>query len=143
MAIFLIGCMNVNKQSKTQIEQGIQGQVFEQKGNLMPKKDKPLSKGIGFAAQLYVFEPTTMQSATQVSGNIFNLPTTKLIGSFAADSLGNFKIQLKPGKYSVFVGYQNGYYTNSFNQFNELGIVQVLPGTFAHIEVIISAKASF
>jgi hypothetical protein len=41
------------------------------------------------------------------------------------------------------VGYQGGYYAASFNQQNELGIVQVSSGTFAPIEVIISAKASY
>ena len=143
MVILLLGCLTINKQSKGQIEQGIQGRILELKGNLMPQKGKSLPQGSGYAAKLYIFEPTTLQSAVQVSGNIFNMPSTKLIGSFASDSLGNFKVQLKPGKYSVFVGYQNGYYATSFNQLNELGIVQVLPGTFAHLEVIISAKASY
>ena len=143
MAGLLLGCLTINKQSKIQVAQGIQGQVYEQKGNQMPQKGKPFSKGVEYATQLYVFAPTSMQSATQISGPIFNQPTTKLIGSFATDSLGHFKINLAPGRYSIFVGYQDGYYATSFNQLNELGIVQVLPGTFAPIEVIISAKASY
>ena len=57
MAGLLLGCLTINKQSKAQVAQGIQGQVFEQKGNQMPQKGKPFSKGIGFATQLYVFEP--------------------------------------------------------------------------------------
>jgi hypothetical protein len=143
MPIFLLGCLTINQQSKVKIQQGIQGQIFELKGNLMPQKGKPLPVGIGFASQIYIFEPTTLQSAVQVSGQIFQMPETKLIASFATDSLGKFKVQLKPGKYSVFVSYQNGYYAASFNQLNELGIVEVLSGTFAHLEVIISAKASY
>jgi len=43
MAGFLMGCLTVNKQSKVQVAQGIQGQVFEQKGNQMPQKGKPFS----------------------------------------------------------------------------------------------------
>jgi hypothetical protein len=142
-AILLLGCFTIIKQTKGEVVQGIQGQVFEQKGNSMPKKDKPMSKGVGFATQLYVFEPTHIQSASQISGSLFNLPTTKLIGTFTTDSVGRFKCNLNPGRYSIFVGYQNGYYATSFNQLNELGIVQVLAGTFAPMEVIISAKASY
>ena len=142
-AILLLGCFTIIKQTKGEVVQGIQGQVFEQKGNSMPQKDKPMSKGVGFATQLYVFEPTHIQSASQISGSLFNLPTTKLIGTFATDSIGRFKCQLNPGRYSIFIGYQNGYYATSFNQLNELGIVQVLAGTFAPLEVIISAKASY
>lgn len=143
MAGLFLGCMTVNKQSKAQVPQGIQGQVFEQKGNQMPQKGKPFSKGVGYATQIYVFEPTGMQSAGQISGNIFRQPSTQLIGSFTTDSLGHFKVNLAPGRYSIFVGYQNGYYAASFNQLNELGIVEVLPGTFASVEVIINAKASY
>jgi hypothetical protein len=142
-AVFLVGCLTIIKQSKVQLLQGIQGQVFAQKGNQMPQKGKPFSKGVGYATQLYVFEPTHIQSASQVSGSLFNQPSTKLIGTFATDSVGRFKCQLNPGRYSIFVGYQNGYYATSINQLNELGIVQVLAGTFAPIEVIISAKASY
>ena len=143
VAVFMLGCMTINKQTKAQVVQGIQGQVFEQKGNQMPQKGKPLSKGVGYATQVYVFEPTHIQTASQLSGSIFNLPSTKLIGSFATDSLGQFKVNLLPGRYSIFVGYQNGYYATSFNQLNELGMVQVLPGTFEYIEVIIKSKVSY
>ena len=143
LAGLFLGCLTVNKQSKAQVAQGIQGQVFEQKGNQMPQKGKPFSKCVGYATQLYVFEPTNIQSAGQISGNIFNLPTTQLIGSFTTDSLGHFKVNLAPGRYSIFVGYEKGYYATSFNQLNELGIVQVVAGTFVPMEVIISAKASY
>lgn len=143
MTVLLFGCLTINKQPKAQIEQGIQGHVFEQVDNQMPLKGKPISKGIGYATQLYFFEPTSMQTARQIIGSIFSLPSTKLIGAFATDSVGHFKVNLAPGRYSVFVGYQNGYYATSFNQSNELGIVQVLPGTFANLEVIIKAKASY
>jgi len=143
MAGLLLGCLTIKKQSKAQVAQGIQGQIFEQKGNQMPQKGKTFSKGIGYATQLYVFEPTSMQSATQISGSIFRQPSTQLIGTFTTDSLGRFKCNLKPGRYSIFVRYENGYYATSFNQRNELGIVQVLVGTFAPIEVIVSAKASY
>jgi hypothetical protein len=143
MAGLLLGCLTIKKQSKAQVAQGIQGQIFEQKGNQMPQKGKTFSKGIGYATELYVFEPTSMQSASQISGNLFNMPCTQLIGTFTTDSLGGFKYNLKPGRYSIFVRYENGYYATSFNQRNELGIVQVLEGTFAPVEVIVSAKASY
>ena len=143
MSGLFLGCLAVNKQSKAQVAQGIQGQVFEQKGNQMPQKGKPFSKGVGYATKLYVFEPTNIQSAGQISGNIFNLPSTKLLGSFTTDSLGHFKVNLAPGRYSIFVGYEKGYYATSFNQLNEIGIVQVVAGTFVPMYVIISAKASY
>ncbi|MEY4057813.1 MAG: hypothetical protein EBU05_02965 [Chitinophagia bacterium] len=142
-AVLLLGCFTIIKQTKGKVVQGIQGQVFEQRGNAMPQQGKPFSKGVGFATQLYVFEPTHIQSTSQISGSLFNQPSTKLIGTFTTDSIGRFKCILNPGRYSIFVGYQNGYYATGFNQLNELGIVQVLAGTFAPMEVIISAKASY
>lgn len=143
MSFLLLGCLAIQQTTKGQVTQGIQGQIFEQKGNQMPQIGKPISKGKGYATQLFIFEPTSIQSATQLSGSVFKKPSTQLIGSYETDSLGHYKIHLKPGKYSFFVGYQNEYYATSFNQLNELGIVQVLPGTFATIDVIISAKASY
>ena len=143
IAGLFLGCLTVNKPDIPKIIQLLAGQVFEQKGNQMPQKGKPFSKGVGYATQLYVFEPTNIQSAGQISGNIFNLPSTKLLGSFTTDSLGHFKVNLAPGRYSIFVGYEKGYYATSFNQLNEIGIVQVVAGTFVPMEVIISAKASY
>ena len=143
MPILFFGCISFKQPMKVQEAQGIQGQVFEQKGNQMPQKGKTLSKGVGLATQVCIFAPTSIQYAIQVSGSLFKLPSTQLIGMFDTDSVGQFKVQLKPGRYSVFVKYQNGYYAANFNQLNELGIVQVLPGTFASIDVIISAQASY
>lgn len=143
MYFFLLGCMHFKPPIKVQERQGIQGQVLEQKGNKMPQKARALSKGEGYATQVYIFEPTTIQSAEQLSGSIFKLPSTHLIGVYTTDSIGQFRVQLNPGKYSVFAKYLNGYYAASFNQLNELGIVQVLPGTYTAIDVIISAKASY
>lgn len=136
-------CGMIPKPIKMQAEQGIQGQVFEQNGNQMPLKDKPFSKGRGYATKIYVFEPTTIQSAIQVEGSLFKKPITKLIASIDSDSNGRFKISLSPGKYSVLVGYENAYYASSFNRENEMGIVQILPGKFNTIDLIISIKASF
>jgi hypothetical protein len=44
-AVLLLGCFTIIKQTKGKVVQGIQGQVFEQRGNAMPQQGKPFSKG--------------------------------------------------------------------------------------------------
>ncbi len=141
-ACLLVSCFSINKQFKGQARQGVEGYVYEKKGNAMPQLGKPFSKGRGFATQVYIFEPTTIQP-TSVTEGLLTKPGTRLIGKFATDSIGRFKINLMPGRYSVLMGYEGAYFAPNFNQMNEVGIIQVLPGIFTSMEVIINVKASY
>jgi len=138
-----MGCISFKQPIKLPPTQGLMGQVFEQKGNVMPQKGKPISKGKGYETRIYVFEPTTMTSVTALAGGLYTKPVTQLLGTFPTDSTGHFSISLAPGKYSILVGYEGAYFVPFFNQYNELAVVQVLPSLFQSMDVIINVKASF
>ncbi len=138
-----MGCISFKQPIKLPPTQGLMGQVFEQKGNAMPQKGKPISKGKGYETRIYVFEPTTMTSVTALAGGLYTKPATQLLGTFPTDSTGHFSISLAPGKYSILVGYEGAYFVPFFNQYNELAVVQVLPSLFQSMDVIINVKASF
>jgi len=138
-----IGCISFKQPIKLPASQGLVGQVFEQKGNAMPQKGKPFSKGQGYATIIYVFEPTTISSIAALTGGLYTKPSTQLLGSFPTDSTGHFSISLAPGKYSILVGYEGAYFIPFLNQYNELAMVQVLPSVFQSMEVIINVKASY
>ena len=146
--IFLItfmglGCISFKQPIKLPPTQGLIGQVFEQKGNVMPQKGKSNSKGQGYSTIIYVFEPTAITSVSSLSGGLYTKPSTQLLGSFPTDSTGHFSISLVPGKYSILVGYEGAYFAPFLNQYNELAVVQVLPSLFQSMEVIINVKASY
>jgi len=138
-----MGCISFKQPIKLPPTQGLIGQVFELKGNAMPQKGKPISKGQGYATNIYVFEPTTMTSVKTLVGGLYTKPATQLLGTFPTDSTGHFSISLAPGKYSILVGYEGGYFVPFLNQYNELAVVQVLPNLFQSMEVIINVKASY
>jgi hypothetical protein len=143
IALLELGCIEIKQSIKWPPSQGLMGQVFEQKGNVMPQKGKSNSKGQGYATIIYVFEPTTMTSVTPLPGGLYTKPVTQLLGTFPTDSTGHFSISLAPGKYSILVGYEGAYFVPFFNQYNELAVVQVLPSLFQSMDVIINVKASF
>lgn len=143
IASFITGCFPLLKPIKGTMQQGIVGQVFEKKGNSMPLMGKPFSKGKGYPTRVYVFEPTAIQQTKVLENGLYQKPSSALIGTYETDSLGHFKINLAPGRYSILVGYQDGYFVPYWNQLNELGIVQVVAGKFHPLEVVINIHASY
>lgn len=137
------GCISLSSQNKLTLLQGVQGQVFEQKGNAMPMKGQKISKGAYFHTMVYIFEPTSSLEVEGLKGQICTKVNTVLVDSTMTDTEGKYKIALKPGKYSLMVKFEEGFFVPYFSGANELSIIEVLPKTFSELDIIVNVKASY
>ncbi len=105
------------------------GHIYEHKYNGMPMVDKPSSKGVPVMTTLYIYEPTRIN---QIDDNLTGSPIvseikSKLVDSVHSDQTGEFRMYIKPGKYSVFIKYKKGYYIPYYSGIDWLSIIQVKP----------------
>ena len=107
--------------------QGITGHVYLVKGNQMPSPDRPPSKGIGIKTILYVYELTNA-SQTGQQGAFYTSISTKLVKEITTDDNGYFKTKLKPGWYSLFVKKGDLFYSNIFDDKNNIHPVEIKKG---------------
>ncbi len=121
------------------------GQVKEQKNNAMPLKGGTVSKGLGFKTIVYVYAPTTVPEIddNKTLGPITTKIRTQLIDSVQTDNLGYFKMHLQPGKYSVFVKYENGYYIPFFSGTNWVSLIEIKAGAVTNLDINISSPRSY
>lgn len=112
-----------------QVKHNFTGHIFEHKYNGMPMVDKPSSKGAPLMTTLYIYEPTRRN---QIEDNLTGSPIVTQVNSNLVDSVhsnqtGLFSMYLKPGKYSVFIKYKNGYYIPYYSGVDWVSIIQVNP----------------
>lgn len=121
------------------------GHVFESKFNSMPDAGIKTKKGIPLSTLLYFYEPTTIKQIEDgmTGGATIKKVNARLIDSVKSDKLGAFKIYLKPGKYSVFIKYENGYYIPYFSGSNWVSIVEVKSNGVNNLDFNIRAANSF
>lgn len=81
----------------------LQGYVNEVRGNQMPSPDESRPGKIPVNTTVYVHALTNIKDTRyREPGKYLNI-ATPLITTVTTDSAGYFKIQLPPGKYSLFV----------------------------------------
>jgi hypothetical protein len=140
----LSACLFTKKLSITSASQGIKGYVFENQGNRMPMKgiEQKISKG--FVCSIVVFEPTSINETNPHNiSNVYEIINTKLVTSVDTDSSGYFSVDLPVGKYSLFIRLGNKYYANLFNQFNQIGIFEVLPNKYTEAKLTMNRAATY
>ena len=113
--------------------QGIKGHVYLVKGNQMPSPDRPNSGGKGFKTSLYIYELTNTSQVKQ-SGAYYTDISTKLVKQITTDDDGYFKVKLKPGRYSLFVKKGEQFYSNIFDDKNNIHPIEVKKGTWTDEE---------
>ena len=112
--------------------QGIKGYVRLVKGNQMPSPDVQRPEPPGMQTNLYVYELTnTSQVITQ--GAFYESISTKLIKEIKTDDKGYFKTKLKPGVYSLFVKKGDLFYSNIFDEKNNIHPVVVTRGDWTEV----------
>ena len=112
--------------------QGIKGYVRLAKGNQMPSPDVQRAEPAGIQTSLYVYELTnTSQVITQ--GAFYESISTKLIKEIRTDENGYFKTKLKPGTYSLFVKKGDLFYSNIFDEKNNIHPVVVKKGDWTEV----------
>jgi len=107
--------------------QGIKGYVKLVRGNQMPSPDRPAIEPPGFKTTLYIYELTNTSQVT-AQGAFYQDIATKLIRQVQTDDKGYFKVKLKPGTYSLFVKKDNLFYSNIFDEKNNIHPVVVKKG---------------
>ena len=107
--------------------QGIKGHVYLVRGNQMPSPDAPSSKPGGMKTSLYVYELTNTSQVSQ-AGAFYRSVSTKLVREIMTDENGYFKANLKPGMYSLFVKKGDLFYSNIFDDKNNIHPVKVKKG---------------
>lgn len=143
---YLVGCcfaiivLSNCRVSQKSTPQGITGIILEIVGNQMP----PVTENTGTAVQrtIRVYAPTKISEA---SGQppLFSEILTTLIAEAESNKKGHFKIQLPPGKYSIFVMTEESFYANSFDSDNFINLITVKPNEWTAIQMVINNSASF
>ena len=132
------------KKSASKINQGIEGYIYYISGNQMPSPDKKSSPPKGIKTTLYIYQLTNINQVTrQGQSPFYSFVKTKIIKKTESDSTGYFKVQLEPGKYSLFT--KNGalFYANIFDNNNNIAPVEVIAGKITKVEIKIDYTATY
>jgi hypothetical protein len=121
------------------------GHIYEQKFNNMPMMDKAKSKGRPIISTLYIYEPTRLNQIVDglVPGPIVSKINSILIDSVSSDNTGAFSMYLKPGKYSVFVKYENGYYVPFYSGKDWASIIETKPNEKTELDIQVKVNSSY
>ena len=123
---------------------GIEGTVVRISGNQMPSPDRPPSAPAGIRATVCVYELTNMsQVVREGQGASYTSIKTKLVKTVESDSNGKFKVKLSPGKYSLFIKTDKGYYSNGFDGQNNINPVEVIKKKMSKVELRFDQGATY
>jgi hypothetical protein len=105
---------------------GIQGFVYEVKGNQMPSPDEKRAPPKGIRTDVYIYELTNSgQTQAGLHPGFYKSISSKLIKQVSTDNKGFFKVKLPPGKYSLFTKVDSVFYANIFDEHNNIYPVEV------------------
>jgi hypothetical protein len=105
---------------------GIQGYVYEVKGNQMPSPDEKRQPPKGIRTEVYIYELTTAaQVVPDQRPGFYKAVNSKLIKQVATNEEGFFRAKLPAGQYSVFTKVDSLFYANLFDQNNHIYPVEV------------------
>ena len=82
---------------------------------------------------LYIYELTNTSQTSQ-TGSFYKDISSKLVKEILTDENGYFKAKLKPGKYSLFVKKGDLFYSNIFDEKNNIHPVEVKKGEWTEAD---------
>lgn len=123
--------------------QGIKGFVYLKTDANMPLKGKPLQKGSPYSTTIFVYESASISQLIGQQGNFAKGLNAVLVKQVQSDKAGKFKLKLRPGKYTIVLGYQEGIYIPFFSGINGVGHIEVPKHQFQEIDLTISASSVF
>jgi hypothetical protein len=124
------------------LKEGISGQVTIAEGNMMPG---PGQKAGPRAAQrtVYIYE-AAMAADAEGSAPLYTAVRTKLVAKVKSDTAGNYSVKLKPGRYSVLTGEEEGkLFSSVSNDKGELSPAEVLPNEVLKYNILVNYKAVY
>lgn len=128
----------------TETRQGISGRVEIWEGNFMPMIEPAQRSGQitpGAGRRVRAHEPVVVSGGLAPSKR--DSVAMPLIAEARCDSLGEFFLPVLPGKYSVFVEDDGGWYFNGFDGDGVQGACIVDSGKVSEILIKITTKATF
>ena len=103
-----------NLAPKLQNSEGITGYVHVLKGNQMPMHGKAESAGRGTRCEVYIFPAVPVSNAVGTSP-LFSKISARLIAKVKTDSAGHYTVHVPPGRYSLFVKEDKGFFSNEID----------------------------
>jgi hypothetical protein len=125
-------------------QQGIEGYIYFISGNQMPSPHKKRTPSKGIKTTLYIYQLTNINQVTrQEQSAFYSSVNTKLIAKTESDSSGYFKVQLPPGRYSLFTKKGALFYSNIFDKENNITPAEVLAGKLTRVAINIDYDATY
>jgi hypothetical protein len=125
-------------------KEGIEGYVYEVKGNQMPSPDIKRSPPKGIKTTVYVYELTGPDQVTKHErAGFYSAIHSKLVKKVETNEKGYFKVKLSPGKYSLFTRVDSLFYANLFDQDNRIFPVEVLRKKRTEVVIKQDFKAAY
>ena len=145
LSIFLAaGCVNQKINSSGQ---GLIGEVRWVEGNLMPTIGDTTyaerAMGIPIERELFVFMAVTNENTIGAGGTFYKSIQSELVSKVRTDRKGGFKVSLPPGKYSIFVKEEDGFFANSFDGENYINPVTIHANKFTEIQILVNYNAFY
>lgn len=145
LSIFMVaGCVN---QKISTNGQGLIGEVRWVEGNLMPTMgDTTYAEraiGIPIERELFIFKAVTDENTISAGGPFYKSIQSELVSKLRTSRKGEFKVSLPPGKYSVFVKEEDGFFANLFDGENYINPVTIHANIFTEIQILVNYKAFY
>ncbi len=123
--------------------QGIKGQVLLEKVAYMPLKGGSNKSGNPISTMIFVYESAVVDQLIDQQGNFAKGLNAKLVKQVRSARDGKFKLNLRPGKYTIVLGYNEGLYIPFFSGMNGVAHIKVIKAQFQEIDLSISPSSIF
>ncbi len=138
-----MACIVAQHNLKKQTISGLEGQITELIGNAMPSKGKASSKGLPLTTKIYIYLPLHLEQLENQNGSFCTKINGLPLDSVVSDKLGHYYIVMKPGKYSIVVGYDNGFFVPYFSGIDGVAYINIEPHKIALLNITVNQKASY
>ncbi|WP_139298317.1 carboxypeptidase regulatory-like domain-containing protein [Pedobacter hartonius] len=133
----------VRNTQQTGLKEGISGQVTFAEGNMMPGPGQTGMKARGVQRKVYIYKVAAAADA-EGQAPLFKAVRTKLVATVSTDTAGYYSCKLKPGRYSVLTGEENGQLFSSLsNDKGEISPAEVLPNEVLLYNILLNYKAAY
>lgn len=123
---------------------GIEGDVYRISGNQMPSPDRPPAAPVPLQTMVYIYELTNINQVRRDGQTAFYASVnTKPVTQVQSNAKGHFKVKLPPGKYSLFLKTEQGFYSNRFDSQNNISPVEVIKKKMSKVELRLDNTAAY
>lgn len=140
----LMSCVLQNN-SGYSLKQGLYGNIYWLQGNMMPSPDEPTktTNGRPIERQVNIYEVATVKDVIG-QAPLFTKVNTKLVKSVKSNGKGFYECELPIGRYSIFtVEEKEGFFANSFNDEEEINVIEIKDREKIRLDININYKAAY